>query len=201
MAIVCPRSMGSESCPRRRDNFNYRRIVDQGITIAMEFKGFNGSENGQLAWVRTEGLSESDRFMMIFNMYAGRARLALLKRSVDLNLSLGFILGLFVQPGDWMTAGPPLRSSARLESGTMVTAQLARNPTDLWLRSYKANFFFDKPVEMHSGNDSGVLTPERYPPLPAYSEYPQGRVKTLKAPIEAMPNFSFFETRGRTGEF
>ena len=177
------------------------RIADQGITIAMEFKGFNGLENDHSALGRTEGFSESDRFIMIFNMYAGRARLALLKRSVDLDLSLGFILGLFVQPGDWMTADRLLRSSARLGSGTMVTAQLARKPTDLWLRSYKANFSFDKPVEMHSENDSGDLTPERYPPWPGYPEYPQGRVMTPEAPIEAMPNFSFFEPRGRTGEF
>ena len=64
-----------------------------------------------------------------------------------------------------MTAGPPLRSSERLGSGTMVTAQLARKPTDLWLRSYQANFSFDKPVEMDSIEAMPNFSPfdPRYP--------------------------------------
>jgi len=141
-----------------------RHIADQGITVAMEFRGSDRSENEQSALGRTEGfISESDKFIIIFNMYAGRARLALLK--VYLDRSLRSILEHYVRPGDWMTAGPPLRSSERLGSGTMVTAQLARKPTDLWLRSYQANFSFDKPVEMDSIEAMPNFSPfdPRYP--------------------------------------
>ncbi|KAH9215448.1 hypothetical protein DL95DRAFT_408444 [Leptodontidium sp. 2 PMI_412] len=78
-------------------------------------------------------------------MHAGRARLGILLPAVG--ETMRSLLKRIVKTGDWIS-GAPLSSSKRLISGTRVTAQLTRRPTDLWPRSYQFKFSFEDPVEM-----------------------------------------------------
>ncbi|KAK0113335.1 hypothetical protein ONS95_013591 [Cadophora gregata] len=120
-----------------------------GVTIAMEFTNSNSPEGEPEDSDESLAHDETDRFVMVFNMYDRRARLGLLRPLSGVPIKS--IVKRLDKAGDWMTADTHIRASTRSLSGAQITAQLARKPTDLWLRSYQASFSFEYPVELPPG--------------------------------------------------
>jgi hypothetical protein len=109
-----------------------RVASDAGMTAALEF-------------TRGEG-DEVDRFFVIFNVYATRARLATyVPRD---GIPLDQFIDEKVEIGDWMTVSRSLFESRKSTFGQTIDAQLVRNKTELGLRSYQAEIAFRERAEL-----------------------------------------------------
>ncbi|KAI9052004.1 hypothetical protein LZ554_004258 [Drepanopeziza brunnea f. sp. 'monogermtubi'] len=118
------------------------------VTAALEFTSRQSSRFENYDSHPALAYAESDRFVLVFNMYARRARLGILLPSGTETMRA--MLRKWMQPGDWMTNCGRVLPTRRLVSGTKVTAQLVGKPSNLWLRSYQAEVSFEDPVELHT---------------------------------------------------
>jgi hypothetical protein len=111
-----------------------RVTSNKGMTAALEF-------------TRRES-DKLDRFLVIFNVYATRARLGIFIPQDD--LSMDQIANKLFRSGNWMTEGHDLFQSKKLRSDQIINARLLRNENELGLRSYEAEIAFQEPVELPS---------------------------------------------------
>jgi hypothetical protein len=149
-----------------------RVLGGDSITVALEF-----TQKADDEYNPGVGYSERERFIVVFNIFATRARLGIIiPHSYQ---AMQTLLRRHVRPGDWMTNAAQYTnffSSKTRVRGSKITAQLIRNQIDLGLRSYEAEISFEGAIELPNNE---ILFLPWQGMIPGIVELPNNEVKSF----------------------
>jgi hypothetical protein len=121
-------------------------VGDESITVALEFTQKHDDYDYDSRGMH----SQRRKFIVVFNIFATRARLGIIIPDSSTYETMKTLLGRHVKPGDWMTHATQNSSlfyPRTLARGVKINVQLVRNRYDLGLQSYEAEISFEGAVE------------------------------------------------------